>query len=151
FSAGPGTSGCAHRFDSADPGRDWNRKELIARAIHSASTRRERALIKVNCAALPAGLIESELFGHEKGAFTGATDKRIGRFELANDGTIFLDEIGELPPEVQIKLLRVLQEREFERIGSSGTVRVDIRVIAATNRDFSQAVAQGKFRRDLFY
>jgi PAS domain S-box-containing protein len=126
-------------------------KELIARAIHSASTRRERALIKVNCAALPAGLIESELFGHEKGAFTGATDKRIGRFELANGGTIFLDEIGELPPEVQIKLLRVLQEREFERIGSSGTVRVDIRVIAATNRDFSQAVAQGKFRRDLFY
>ena len=126
-------------------------KELIARAIHSASTRRERPLIKVNCAALPAGLIESELFGHEKGAFTGAADKRIGRFELANGGTIFLDEIGELPPEVQIKLLRVLQEREFERIGSSATVKVDIRVITATNRDLNQAVADGKFRRDLFY
>ena len=126
-------------------------KELIARAIHSASTRRKRPLIKINCAALPAGLIESELFGHEKGAFTGATDKRIGRFELANSGTIFLDEIGELPPEVQIKLLRVLQEREFERIGSSSTVKVDIRVIVATNRDLSQAVADGKFRRDLFY
>jgi formate hydrogenlyase transcriptional activator len=126
-------------------------KELIARAIHSASARRERPLIKVNCAALPGGLIESELLGHEKGAFTGATDKRIGRFELANGGTIFLDEIGELPPEVQIKLLRVLQEREFERIGGSATIRVDIRVIAATNRDLNQAVAEGRFRRDLFY
>jgi formate hydrogenlyase transcriptional activator len=126
-------------------------KELIARALHSASSRRERPLIKVNCAALPASLIESELFGHEKGAFTGATEKRIGRFELANGGTIFLDEIGELPNEVQIKLLRVLQEREFERIGGSSTVRVDIRVIAATNRDLNQAVAEGKFRRDLFY
>jgi transcriptional regulator with GAF, ATPase, and Fis domain len=126
-------------------------KELIARAIHSASSRHERPLIKVNCAALPASLIESELFGHEKGAFTGATEKRIGRFELANGGTIFLDEIGELPTEVQIKLLRVLQEREFERIGASSTVRVDIRVIAATNRDLTQAVAEGKFRRDLFY
>jgi formate hydrogenlyase transcriptional activator len=126
-------------------------KELIARAIHSASSRRERPLIKVNCAALPASLIESELFGHEKGAFTGATDKRIGRFELANGGTIFLDEIGELPPDVQIKLLRVLQEHEFERIGGSSTVTVDIRVIAATNRDLNQAVAEDKFRRDLFY
>jgi formate hydrogenlyase transcriptional activator len=126
-------------------------KELIARAIHSASSRRERPLIKVNCAALPASLIESELFGHEKGAFTGATEKRIGRFELANGGTIFLDEIGELPTEVQIKLLRVLQEREFERIGASSTVRVDIRVIAATNRELNQVVAEGKFRRDLFY
>jgi formate hydrogenlyase transcriptional activator len=126
-------------------------KELIARAIHSASSRRERPLIKVNCAALPASLIESELFGHEKGAFTGASEKRIGRFELANGGTIFIDEIGELPTEVQIKLLRVLQEREFERIGASSTVRVDIRVIAATNRDLNQAVAEGKFRRDLFY
>jgi transcriptional regulator with GAF, ATPase, and Fis domain len=112
-------------------------KEVIARAIHSTSSRRERPLIKVNCAALPASLIESELFGHEKGAFTGATDKRIGRFELANGGTIFLDEIGELPPDVQIKLLRVLQEHEFERIGASSTVRVDIRVIAATNRDLN--------------
>jgi formate hydrogenlyase transcriptional activator len=126
-------------------------KELIARAIHSASGRREWPLIKVNCAALPAGLIQSELFGHEKGAFTGATDKRIGRFELANGGTIFLDEIGELPPEVQIKLLRVLQEREFERIGGSATIRADIRVIAATNRDLNQALAEGRFRRDLFY
>jgi formate hydrogenlyase transcriptional activator len=126
-------------------------KELIARAVHSASARRERPLIKVNCAALPAGLIESELFGHEKGAFTGATDKRIGRFELASGGTVFLDEIGELPAEVQIKLLRVLQEREFERIGGSATIRVDIRVIAATNRDLNQAVAEGRFRQDLFY
>ncbi len=126
-------------------------KELIARAIHSASGRRDRPLIKVNCAALPAGLIESELFGHEKGSFTGATEKRIGRFELANGGTIFLDEIGEIPAEVQVKLLRVLQEREFERIGGSGSVKVDIRVIAATNRDLNQAVTEGKFRRDLFY
>jgi formate hydrogenlyase transcriptional activator len=126
-------------------------KELIARAVHSASSRRERPLIKVSCAALPAGLIESELFGHEKGAFTGATDKRIGRFELANAGTIFLDEIGELPPEVQIKLLRVLQEREFERIGGNSIVRIDVRVIAATNRDLNQAVTEGKFRSDLFY
>jgi formate hydrogenlyase transcriptional activator len=126
-------------------------KELIARAIHSEGTRRDRPLIKVNCAALPASLIESELFGHEKGAFTGATEKRLGRFELANGGTIFLDEIGELPPDVQIKLLRVLQEREFERIGGSVTIKVDIRVIAATNRDLNQAVAEGKFRRDLFY
>jgi PAS domain S-box-containing protein len=126
-------------------------KELIARAIHSSSARRDRALIKVNCAALPAGLIESELFGHEKGAFTGATEKRIGRFELANGGTIFLDEIGEIPPEVQVKLLRVLQEREFERIGGRGTVKVDIRIIAATNRDLNRAAAEGKFRQDLFY
>ena len=126
-------------------------KELIARAIHSGGTRRDRPLIKVNCAALPASLIESELFGHEKGAFTGAIEKRLGRFELANGGTIFLDEIGELPPDVQIKLLRVLQEREFERIGGSVTIKVDIRVIAATNRDLNQAVAEGKFRRDLFY
>ena len=126
-------------------------KELIARAIHSASSRHERPLIKVNCAALPASLIESELFGHEKGAFTGATEKRIGRFELANGGTIFLDEIGELPTEVQIKLLRVLQERELERIGGNSTITVDIRVIAATNRDLTQAVAEGKFRRDLLY
>ena len=126
-------------------------KELIARAIHSAGARCERPLIKVNCAVLPAGLIESELFVHEKGAFTGATDRRIGRFELANGGTIFLDEIGDLPPEVQIKLLRVLQEREFERIGGTRTVSVDIRVIAATNRDLNQAVAEGRFRADLFY
>src|SRR5262249_48749828 len=126
-------------------------KELIARAIHSGGARCNRPLIKVNCAALPASLIESELFGHEKGAFTGATERRLGRFELGNGGTIFLDEIGDLSPEVQIKLLRVLQEHEFERIGGSETIRVDIRVIAATNRDLNQALAEDKFRRDLFY
>ncbi len=126
-------------------------KELIARAIHSASKRTARPLIKVNCAALPTGLIESELFGHEKGAFTGATERRMGRFELADGGTIFLDEIGEMPAEVQTKLLRVLQEQEFERIGGSKTIRVDVRVIAATNRDLAGAVAEGRFRRDLYY
>jgi len=126
-------------------------KELIARAVHSNSRRRERPLIKVSGAALPTGLIESELFGHEKGAFTGALEKRVGRFELADGGTIFLDEIGELPPEVQVKLLRVLQEQEFERIGGSRTIRVDVRVIAATNRDLTQAVAEGTFRQDLYY
>jgi formate hydrogenlyase transcriptional activator len=126
-------------------------KELIARAIHSSSKRKERPLIKVNCAALPTGLIESELFGHEKGAFTGATERRIGRFELAHSGTIFLDEIGEVPPEVQVKLLRVLQEQEFERIGGAKTIRVDVRVIAATNRDLPKAVADGSFRQDLYY
>jgi PAS domain S-box-containing protein len=126
-------------------------KELIARAVHSRSARRKRPLIKVNCASLPAGLVESELFGHERGAFTGATDKRIGRFELADGGTIFLDEVGELSPEVQVKLLRVLQEREFERVGGSKTIAVDVRMIAATNRDLAQAVAAGKFREDLYY
>ncbi len=126
-------------------------KELIARAIHSSSARQERPLIKVNCTALPTGLVESELFGHEKGAYTGATERRIGRFELANGGTIFLDEVGEVPPEVQVKLLRVLQEREFERIGARDTIKVDLRVIAATNRDLNRAVAEGKFRQDLFY
>lgn len=126
-------------------------KELIARAVHSHSKRKDRPLIKVNCAALPSGLIESELFGHEKGAFTGATEKRIGRFELADGGTLFLDEIGEIPPEVQVKLLRVLQEREFERVGSNKTLRVDVRVVAATNRDLTKAVAEGKFRQDLYY
>jgi formate hydrogenlyase transcriptional activator len=126
-------------------------KELFARAIHSRSPRRDRPLIKVNCAALPTGLIESELFGHERGAFTGAAGRRIGRFELANGGTIFLDEIGELPLELQAKLLRVLQDQEFERVGGSVTLQVDVRVIAATNRDLSAAVAQGTFRQDLFY
>ena len=126
-------------------------KELIARAIHSRSPRSKRPLIKVNCAALPSGLVESELFGHERGAFTGATERRTGRFELAHGGTIFLDEIGELPPEVQVKLLRVLQEHEFERVGGSKTIRVDVRVIAATNRDLAQAVARDKFRQDLYY
>ncbi len=126
-------------------------KELIARAVHSQSKRKDRPLIKVNCAALPTGLIESELFGHEKGAFTGATERRIGRFELAQGGTVFLDEIGDVPPEVQVKLLRVLQEHEFERIGGSQTITADVRVIAATNRDLTRAVAEGTFRQDLYY
>jgi PAS domain S-box-containing protein len=126
-------------------------KELIARAVHSASQRRDKPLIKVNCAALPAGLVESELFGHEKGAFSGAITKRLGRFELADGGTIFLDEIGELPPETQVKLLRVLQEREFDRVGGSVPVRVNVRVIAATNRDLLQEVRGKRFREDLYY
>jgi PAS domain S-box-containing protein len=126
-------------------------KELIARAVHAHSKRKDRPLIKVNCAALPTGLVESELFGHEKGAFTGATEKRLGRFELADGGTLFLDEIGEMPLEVQVKLLRVLQEREFERVGGTKTLRVDVRVIAATNRDLTTAIAEGKFRQDLYY
>ena len=126
-------------------------KELIARAIHRNSRRREKPLIKVNCAAMPGTLIESELFGHEQGAFTGATKKREGRFALADGGTIFLDEIGELPVELQVKLLRVLQEGEFELVGSSRTQKVDVRVIAATNRDLKQATREGKFREDLYY
>jgi formate hydrogenlyase transcriptional activator len=126
-------------------------KELIARAIHSNSRRREKPLIKINCAALPTGLVESELFGHEKGAFTGAIAKRIGRFELADGGTIFLDEIGEIPLEAQTKLLRVLQEKEFERVGGKSPIRVDVRVIAATNRDLLAAVREKTFREDLYY
>ena len=126
-------------------------KELIARAIHSASHRRDKPLIKVNCAALPAGLVESELFGHEKGAFSGAISRRVGRFELANGGTIFLDEIGEVPLDVQVKLLRVLQEREFERVGGTNPIKVDVRVIAATNRDLAKSIREGKFREDLYY
>lgn len=126
-------------------------KELIARAIHNLSTRRSRAMIKINCAALPASLIESELFGHEKGAYTGAVSRQIGRFEAANEGTIFLDEIGELPLELQTKLLRVLQEGQFERLGSPRPVDVDVRVIAATNLNLAQAVKEGRFREDLFY
>jgi PAS domain S-box-containing protein len=126
-------------------------KELIARAVHSASRRRDKPLIKVNCAALPAGLVESELFGHEKGAFSGAIAKRLGRFELADGGTIFLDEIGELPAEAQVKLLRVLQEREFDRIGGAAPVQVDVRVIAATNRDLLKEVQEKSFREDLYY
>ena len=126
-------------------------KELIARAIHSAGNRADKPFIKINCAALPAGLIESELFGHERGAFSGAIQRRIGRFELANGGTIFLDEIGEVSVDVQVKLLRVLQEQEFERIGGNQTIKCDVRVIAATNRDLPNAVASGAFRADLFY
>ena len=126
-------------------------KELIARAIHKRSRRASRAFIRVNCAAIPTSLIASELFGHEKGAFTGALQRRLGRFEAADGGTIFLDEIGELPPETQIALLRVLQEREIERLGSSHPITVDVRVVAATNRDLEAAVERGGFRQDLFY
>jgi formate hydrogenlyase transcriptional activator len=126
-------------------------KELIARAIHKRSRRAEQAFIGVNCAAIPASLIASELFGHEKGAFTGATQRRLGRFESANGGTIFLDEVGDLPPEIQIALLRVLQEREIERVGNSRPIPVDVRVVAATHRDLNPLVAEGKFRADLLY
>ncbi len=126
-------------------------KELVARAIHSYSKRKNHSIIKINCAALPANLIESELFGHEKGAFTGATQRRIGKFELADKGTIFLDEIGEMPLEIQVKLLRVLQEREFERVGGNLTIKTDVRVIAATNRNLTKEVADNNFRQDLYY
>jgi formate hydrogenlyase transcriptional activator len=132
-------------------GETGSGKEVLAQAIHDASTRKDRPMIKVNCAALPATLIESELFGREKGAFTGALAKQAGRFEIADGSTIFLDEIGELPLELQPKLLRVLQEGEFERLGGTKTIRVDARVIAATNRPLAQAVKEGKFREDLFY
>jgi transcriptional regulator with GAF, ATPase, and Fis domain len=126
-------------------------KELIARAIHKRSHRSERPFVKVSCAAIPPSLIASELFGHEKGSFTGALQQRLGRFELAEHGTIFLDEIGELPPETQVALLRVLQEREFERVGGNRPISVDVRVIAATNRDLRAAIATNEFRSDLFY
>lgn len=126
-------------------------KELIARAIHRMSARREQPLVKLNCAAIPTGLLEAELFGHEKGAFTSAVGQRIGRFELAHRGTIFLDEVGEIPLELQAKLLRVLQDQEFERLGSSRTIRVDVRLIAATNRNLAGMVEAGQFRSDLFY
>ena len=126
-------------------------KELIARAIHNLSPRRHKAFVKLNCAAIPTGLLESELFGHERGAFTGAVSQRIGRFEVANQGTIFLDEVGEIPLELQTKLLRVLQEREFERLGSTRTICTDARLIAATNRDLFEMVQEQEFRSDLFY
>jgi formate hydrogenlyase transcriptional activator len=126
-------------------------KELIARAIHNMSVRRDRPFVKLNCAAIPSGLLESELFGHEKGAFTGAIMRKAGRFEVADKGTLFLDEVGDIPLEVQSKLLRVLQEQEFEKLGSTRTQQVDVRVIAATHRDLKQMVEEGKFRRDLFY
>jgi len=126
-------------------------KELVARAVHRLSARRAQAFLTCNCAAIPAALLESELFGHEKGAFTGAVAQRMGRFELANRGAIFLDEIGEMPLELQPKLLRVLQEREFERLGSSRTIRTDVRMIAATNVDLPRMVAEKRFRADLYY
>ncbi len=126
-------------------------KELIARAIHNLSKRRERTFVKMNCAAIPTGLLESELFGHERGAFTGAIAQKVGRFELAHQGTLFLDEVGDIPLELQSKLLRVLQEQEFERLGSNRTIRVDVRLVAATNRDLAQMVADKQFRSDLYY
>jgi formate hydrogenlyase transcriptional activator len=126
-------------------------KELVARAVHRASRRKDRTFVKLNCAAIPTGLLESELFGHEKGAFTGAVERRVGRFELADGGTLFLDEVGDIPQELQPKLLRVLQEQEFERLGSGKTIKVDVRLVAATHRNLGKMVADGMFRSDLFY
>lgn len=156
---GPGMQKVFHLLSQVSPasstvlilGETGTGKELIARAIHNASLRRDKLLIKVNCAALPANLIESELFGHEKGSFTGAVERRIGKFELANNSTIFLDEIGEMPLDLQVKLLRALQEKEIERVGGKGTIKTDVRVIAATNRDLQKEVEEGRFRPDLFY
>jgi two-component system NtrC family response regulator len=132
-------------------GESGTGKELIARAIHYSSLRKEKPFVKVNCAALPENLLESELFGHEKGAFTGAVGRRVGRFEQADQGTIFLDEIGDLSPALQSKLLRILQEKEFERVGSSQTIKVDVRFISATNRNLEEAIQKGTFREDLYY
>ena len=126
-------------------------KELVARAIHRMSTRKDEIFVKLNCAAIPTGLLESELFGHEKGAFTGAVTQKVGRMELAHGGTLFLDEVGEIPLELQPKLLRVLQDQEFERLGSTRTIKVNVRLVAATNRDFASSVAEHEFRSDLFY
>jgi formate hydrogenlyase transcriptional activator len=126
-------------------------KELLARAVHDLSPRQGRTFVKLNCAAIPTGLLESELFGHEKGAFTGAISQKVGRFELANHGTLFLDEVGDIPPELQPKLLRVLQEQEFERLGGTRTIHVNVRLVAATNRDLARMVADGEFRSDLYY
>jgi formate hydrogenlyase transcriptional activator len=132
-------------------GKTGTGKELVARAIHNNSPRKSKMMVKVNCAALPTHLIESELFGHERGSFTGATERRLGKFELANGGTLFLDEIGEMPLDLQVKLLRALQEREIERIGGKSPIQLDVRIIAATNRDLEKDVAEGRFRNDLFY
>jgi formate hydrogenlyase transcriptional activator len=132
-------------------GETGSGKELIARALHNRSARRNSPLVKVNCGAIPCGLLESEFFGHVKGAFTSASDRRIGRFELAHNGTLFLDEVGELSLEMQVKLLRVLQEQEFEPVGSSRTIKVNVRIVAATNRDLEKAVQSGAFRADLYY
>jgi two-component system response regulator HydG len=132
-------------------GESGTGKELVARAIHQEGRRCERPFVPVSCAALPEGLLESELFGHERGAFSGATRRKIGRFELADGGTLFLDEVGELPPAVQVKLLRVLQERRFERVGGEETIEVDVRLISATHRDLKALAALGSFREDLYY
>ena len=132
-------------------GKTGTGKELVARAIHNNSPRKSKLMVKVNCAALPAHLVESELFGHERGSFTGAIEKRVGKFEQANGGTLFLDEIGEMPSDLQVKLLRALQEREIERIGGKSPIKLDVRIIAATNRDLEKEMAEGRFRSDLYY